>query len=200
MYKFLKLIIIAFALSLQAGCVTTTVRGFTDNSYKNFKIRKIMVRAPNSNFAFAELLEQSVIDELKNKKVSSESFIRTFPPTRKWTNDKVSKWLIDNSYDTIMYVILAGSESSSSNIGYIQTGSATVYGNNTSISGASVAINRFDRTTLTRIKIYDVKTANVIWIGDANTQAGGLAFMGDQTQTDSIAENVVEALQNSGHI
>jgi hypothetical protein len=48
--------------------------------------------------------------------------------------------------------------------------------------------------------LYHVASGRKVWIADSRTTAGGLAYMGDDTQTESIAEETVASLQKSGHI
>ena len=192
--------LVAISIMVIAGCVTTSVKGYTDRDYKNFQIKKVAVRAPNSSFSFADLLENSMVEELKKKGVSAESFVAMFTPTRKWINKEVSTELIENGFDTVIYINLAGSNMSSHTVGYINNGSASVYGNNASFNSSSIAMTAITRFTSARIHVYEVRTGDVIWIGDTDTKGDGLLFLGDKQQTDSIAAKTVEALEGSGHI
>jgi hypothetical protein len=201
MNKSLSTVLLLASLTLLlAGCVTTSVRGFTDNNYKEFKIKKIAVRAPNVGFAFGEIMENSMIKNLRSSKVQAESFLSLFPPTRDWTNEEVAKQLMKDGYDSIMYVYLVGSDSSSQTISYINSGNAYAYGGMGTYSGTTVPVSAISRSTQTRVKIFDIHTADVIWIGDSSTKAGGLLFMGDETQTDSISSQIVSSLKSNGHI
>lgn len=47
---------------------------------------------------------------------------------------------------------------------------------------------------------YDVVTGHKIWIADTNTNAGGVLFQSDETQAESIAEEIVKSLRKDGHI
>jgi len=183
-----------------SGCIITKVKGYTDLDYQNYRIAKIMVRAPNVNFAFGELIEKSLIKEMKRKGVEAKSFLITFPPTRKWTNEQISKQLIHKGFDSIMYINLATSNSSSQVVGYINTGNAYAYSNTAYFGGTTVAIRAFRRNTTARVTVYDIKSANVMWVGDALTKAQGSAFMQDKTTTDSLAKEVVKSLVTAGHI
>ena len=198
-YLYTTILLASFALML-TGCVTTSVRGFTDNDYKDYKIKKIAVRAPNVGFAFGEVMENSMVKSLRSSKVQAASFLSLFPPTRDWTNEEVAKQLMSEGYDSIMYVYLVGSDSSSQTISYINSGNAYAYGGMATYSSTSVPVSSIRRYTQTRVKVFDIRTTDVIWIGDSSTKAGGLLFMGDETQTDSISSNVVTSLSESGHI
>jgi hypothetical protein len=188
------------ALLLPTGCITTNVKGFTDLDYQNYRINRIMIRAPNTSFAFGELLERSMIKELEKKGVEAKSFMATFPPTRKWTNEQVTNQLLAKEFDSIIHINLMSSNSNAQSVGYINSGNAYAYGNTASYSGMSVAITAFRRYTTTRVTVYDAKSAKVIWIGDTNTNAGGKLFLGDKATADSIAQKVVKSLAASGHL
>jgi len=200
MFRKIGLVVLCVTLSsVLTGCITTNVKGFTDRDYSGYKVRKVSVRAPNASFTFGELLENSFVKELRKNGVAAQSFMERFPPTRRWTNQEVATELMQNDFDSIMYVTLVGSDTSSETIGYINSGTASVYGNKASFSGSSTAISAIQRFTSTRVRLFGVESAKIIWIGDSQTNAGGLAFMGDETQTDSIASEVVAALKESGH-
>lgn len=193
-------VILVTVLGGLTSCITTNVKGFTDRDYQGYRIRKVVVRAPNAGFQFGDLLEKSMIEKFKNRGVYAESFLAMFPPTREWTNGAVAQELIKQGFDTIMYVTLIGSQTSSETIGYVSTGQANAYGNTVSYSGSTTAVSAIRRYSSTRAKLYDIKTANVIWVGDSSTKAGGLLFMGDDTQVESITTEIVASLSESGHL
>ena len=164
------------------------------------QIKNAVVRAPNAGFAFGELLETSMVENLTKRGVHAESFLSLFPPTREWTNEEVAKELMREGFDSIMYINLVGSDTNSQTVGFINNGTASAYGNTASYSGSSTAITAISRYTSTRVKVYDIVTGRVIWVADSSTKAGGLLYVGDETQTDSIAAEIVDALAVSGHL
>jgi len=192
-------IIVSICLFM-VSCITTTVKGYTDRAYSGYHIQKVIVRAPNAGFVLGELIEKKMADRFKETKVNAESFMERFPPTREWTNGEVAQELIKEGFDSIMYVVLTGSESSTQTIGYINSGQASAYGNTASYSGFSVPVSAIRRYTATRVNLYDAKTAKVIWVGDTSTEAGGFLFMSDDTQADSIANEVIISLASNGHL
>jgi len=197
---FLNTLLLVVSLSSLSGCISTNVKGYTGQDYHGYKIRKAVVRAPDAGFEFGELMEHSIIEELGDAGVKAESFLKMFPPTRQWTNEQVVDTLRKQGYDAIMTVSLKGSDTTSNTIGYINSGTASVYGNTAYYNGSSTAITTFHRYTSTHIKVYNVDSGRVVWVGDARTSAGGLFYMGDETQTDSLAEETVDALRDSGHL
>ncbi len=200
MNKLLPLVSVFICVLLTTGCISTNVKGYTDNNYQKYNIKMMAVRAPNSGFEFGELLEKSMVDELEDEGVKAGMFIKMFPPTREWTNEQVTQKLLNDGFDSIMYINLGGSDTSSNTIGYINNGTASVYGNTASINSYSTPVVATHRYTSTRIKIYSVKSGELVWVADTNTSAGGLFYIGDRTTTDSIAEDVVESLKRSGHM
>ena len=197
-------ITISFTAALIAlmftGCISTNVKGFTDNEYTDFKIKKVAVRVPNASFAFTESIENSMVEKLAALGVEATSFIAMFPPTKDWTNGQVAGILADDGYDSIMLINLVNSGGSTETIGYINSGSGYTYGNSISYSGSSVPVRGVRRFTNTRVRLYEIHTADVIWIADASTQSGGLAFVGDGMQSLSISDEIASALVKSGHI
>lgn len=163
-------------LNTLTGCISTQVKGFTDRDFQGYHLTKIVVRAPNANFMFGELLEKSMVDQLRERGVQAESFMEIFPPTRKWTHEQVAAELTQKGYDTIMYLNLSGSGSNTETIGFINHGSASVYGNAAMFNSVSVPIVGRSRYTSTRITIYDVATARTIWVGDSSTQAPSVSI------------------------
>ena len=194
--NFLILIVLFGAVS----CVETTVKGYTDLDFQRYKINKIMVRTPNASYNFGELLEQSMIDELAKSGVPASSFIATFPPTREWTNKQICRKLIKYGFDTIMHINLTNVDSSIQTLGYTTTGTANVYGNTTYYSSRTTASKRPVRYTSTRVDIYEVRTAKVIWTADADTTAGRRLFQGDKQTTKDMASEILKALKQNGHI
>lgn len=193
-------VLVTSAVLFISGCISTHVRGFSDRDYRGYKIQKVAVRAPNAGFSFGETLETSMVKQLQAKGVKARSFLKSFPPTREWTNQEISTELMKDGYDSIMYINLIGSDTSTQTIGYIHNGNAYAYGNMATYSGSSTPMTAISRYTSTRVKIYDVKNAKVIWVGDSSTNAGGLLYMSDETQADSIATEITTALQESGHM
>lgn len=199
--KSIRILALLLALPLATtACVTTKVNGYTDNAYRGYKVKKVAVRAANTDFAFAELIENAMVEALKDEGIQAESFLAKFPPTRELTNAEAAHALANAGFDAIMYVNLVGSDSSAQTIGYIHTGNASVYGGSAYYSGNSLAMTAFHRYTSTRATLYEVVSGRKVWIADSRTTAGGLAYMGDDTQTESIAEETVASLQKSGHI
>ena len=197
----LHLLAVILVLPLfNTACVTTQVNGYTDNDFRGHKIKRIAVRAANANFAFAQILENDMMAEFKDEGIEAASFLALFPPTRDLTNEQVARALRAKGYDGIMYINLLGSDSKATTIGYINTGSAYVYGNSASFSGTSTAMTAIRRYTSTRATLYDVASGHKIWIADTNTNAGGLLYQSDDTQAESIAEEIVDSLHKSGHI
>lgn len=182
------------------SCLETTVKGYTDLDFQRYKINKIMVRAPNASYNFGELLEQSMVDELGKSGVPASSFMATFPPTRKWTNEQIARKLIKYGFDAIMYINLTNVDSSVQTLGYTTTGTANVYGNTAYYSSRTTASKRPVRYTSTRVDIYEVRTGKVIWRADVDTTAGGLLFQGDEQTTDDMASEILKALKLKGHI
>lgn len=197
--RFIKFFSLLAAISL-TGCIITHVKGFTDRNFEKYHLTKMAVRAPNASFMFGELLEKSMVSALRDKGVQAESFMAIFPPTRKWTHEQVAVELTQKGFDTIMYVNLTGSESRAETVGYINNGNASVYGNTATFNSVSLPVTGRSRYTATRITIYDITTAHTIWVGDSTTHAGGLLYIGDETQTDNIAKEVTDSLVKSGHL
>ena len=197
----LRLLAVLVVVSLtNSACVTTQVSGYTDNDFRGHKVRRIAVRAANANFAFGQLLEDNLVHEFKGEGIQAASFLAMFPPTRDLTNAQVAQALKEKDFDGIIYVNLMGSNSRESNVGYVNNGTAYVYGNTATFGGTSTAITLVSRFTSTRATLYDVVSGHKIWIADTNTNAGGVLFQSDETQAESIAEEIVKSLQKSGHI
>jgi hypothetical protein len=197
----LRLLAVLLVLPLATtACVTTQVNGYTDNSFRGHKVKRIAVRAANANFAFAQILEDDLVAEFKSDGIQATSFLAMFPPTRDLTNAQVAQSLKERGFDGIMYVNLTGSDTKETTIGYTNTGTGYVYGNTASYSGHSTAMTAIRRYTSTRATLYDVVSGDKIWIADTNTNAGGLLYQSDDTQAESIAEEIVTALHKSGHI
>ncbi len=190
---------IALAISLTA-CITTNVKGFTDREYADYRVKKVVVRAPNANLDFGALIEQSFVEEFNFRGIHAASFMTMFPPTREWTDEDVANELEKNGFDSILYVILTGSDTNTDTVGFHNTGTARVYNNSVSYSSYSTPVRSIRRYTSTRARLYEVRTARTVWVGDSSTSAGGLAFIGDASQAHSISANVVAALRDGGHL
>jgi len=193
MKKIAQLIIILIATMMMSACISTSVKGYTDNSHKNYKIKKIAIHPVNTNMHFTSLLEESMVDELEDVGVAAKSFSVMFPPTRQRTEKEVNEKLLEKGFDSIMHIHIGSSKhaSSSSDLHLYDPYSGGVSHTN---------ITTFNRNTTAQIKIISVKNNEVIWIGDTQTAAGGLLYIGDESTTDSIAEDLIETLKEIGHL
>jgi len=201
-------------LMVLTGCVSTQVKGYTDSAFQNHQMKKVMVSANNVDLSTGEIIESSMVGELNNMGVSAESFSRAFPPTRQRTRDEVKKAMLAMGYDSIIFVELVGSEVSTRVSGYqtygnvnYGTSSATVHGNRVDYSGGNVnhnstttAMTSKSRHSTTSVKIYDIKSEDMIWVGSTDTNASGHLFTGAKASADSMASNVVKTLKESGRI
>lgn len=199
--KAVRKIIALFVLPiLVSGCIATKIKGFTDHKYQGYSLRKVVICAPNAGFSFGGAIEDSFVEKFKSAGLEAESFLVLFPPTREWNATQISMALIEKGYDSIMYVSLTGSDTSVSTVGYTNTGTINVYGNNAYYQSHSVPVSTINRYTSTRVQIYDVETAETVWVADTTTSAGGLLFIEDKAQADSIAMVVVSDLAKAGHV
>ena len=108
--------------TLLTGCITTQVKGYTDPAYKSHQIKKAMVRTTRASFGFGELLEQSVVQKLEKKGVEAKGFMEEFPPTRQWSEESILNHIEADGYDSLIYVVLGGSDSDVRQIGYLNNG------------------------------------------------------------------------------
>jgi hypothetical protein len=193
----INLIFVFMATVLMTGCISTNVKGFTDDQHLNYKIKKVAVRAVNTNFHTAALLENSMIEELEDSDVTAHSYTSLFPPTRQRSNEEVNEKLLSMGFDSVMSINLGASKSSSysDNIN-IPTG----YDSAGNTYSTNMAIHIVRRNTSAKVRVYNVKSEKLVWVGDTYTEAGGLLYMSDESTTDSIAEDVVETLKESGHL
>lgn len=182
------------------SCIRTNIKGFTDRDFNGYKIKKVVVRAPNSGFSLGEQIEASMVKEFAKKGVYAVSFLAMFPPTRDWTNGEVAQELAQKGFDSIMFVNLIGSDSSAQTVGYVNSGSVSVYGNNAFYTNSTTAVTHVSRYTATRIKLYEAVSGRVIWIADSSTRSGGHLYVRDEAQAGSIASETITALDESGHI
>ena len=204
--------LIFFVLTGLCGCVKTDITDFTDKDYEGYHIHKVAIRSMKGDLKSDKQIEQTIVNELASKKIPAESFMSKFTPTRVWSESEVAQELSKGDFDTIMYVNILSSQTTSQIVGYHNSGQASTYGNATSIGNTTIyngtttyngnvtADTRVRRDTAIRVTIYDVKSAKIIWIADCKTVAGGTLFIGDQTQLDSFAAKLVEALKQSGHV
>jgi hypothetical protein len=194
-----NIIALLFLPILLVGCIATKIKGFTDHKYRGHLIRKVVICAPNAGFSFGGAIEDSFVEKFRSSGVEAESFLVLFPPTREWNATQINIALIEKGYDSIMYVSLTGSDTTVSTVGYTNTGTINVYGNNAYYQSRSVPVSTINRYTSTRVQIYDVETAETVWVADTTTSAGGLLFIEDKAQADSIAMVVVTDLAKAGH-
>jgi len=82
---------ILLAITAITGCITTNIKGFTDLDYSGYKLKRVVVRAPNTGFTFGERLATSMTEEFNKNGIYVASFLAMLPPTREWTNEEVAK-------------------------------------------------------------------------------------------------------------
>ena len=197
MKKLFTIISMLSAALLMTGCISTNVKGFTDDQYKSYKLKKVAIQAVNTNFHFGEMLENSMVEELNDENVKAKAYSAIFPPTQQRNFEEISKKLLSMGFDAIMQINFGSSKASSySDEFYVPTGYDSL-GNN---YGTNVSVSLVWRNTSAQVRIYSIKSGKTVWAGDTHTKAGGLFYMSDESTTDSIAEDVVDTLEDSGHL
>lgn len=169
----------AIMFATLSACVSTDVRDFTDPKYvTNYKVSKVIVRAPNASLTFGTALENSIVKQLTSSGVEAVSFLSMFPPTRSYEQSVIKAKVVEQQFNGVMYVNITGANADSSVIGYSSNSNATFQNNMISSSTTTTPIIGFRRNTFLNVKLYEPKSSDVIWLADTATNAGGCSIHG----------------------
>jgi|GEM_PF-2574032 len=82
----------------------TYVNSYSDPDFIGKEYNKVIVFADLSNNLENQFLEDEISKYLQEEMVLSGSYLRLFPPTRNWTEDKIAKQLKKMKYDGFIQI------------------------------------------------------------------------------------------------
>ena len=183
---------------LVSACASTTITSFVDPDFKGRKYSSFVVVTPNLNLEYASLLQGAVCKSLVGHGATCARSLDMFPPTRNYTGQQIAEALQAKRVTAYLVVTYGGGGTSSTQVGTMAYGSATVSSNTVTAYGSAVPITSFKPTDGYEVVLIDTATFNKAWIGGAKTQASGLANITDSVFTSSLAKEVAAQLSSAG--
>ena len=150
------------------GCTHTRVVSFSDPDAVNKLYTKIAVIGDTDDLSDRLLVEDKMVETLRDYGVKAVSSLSLLPPTRSFTIAEEDSILIKNNIQalTVIQIADAGFYVTSEPIS-IHTNSDKD-GNQTTISGGGTEQKAYGKL---RISLIDVETGQNMWIGDADAQS-----------------------------
>ena len=197
-YSF-RYIVLSSLLIMTTGCISTSVKDFTDPDYIAFTSKKILIDATNP------LFDEAFKNKLKNIDVEYLSTNSLFLPTRQYTSEGKVKIIKENDFDSYLVINIESDDSSRRVVAYQSTSTvnaySTGYGNAYATgSSSTVPITSHKRHTGATAKLYDVKNGRMVWTADINTSASGALYMSNSDTVYSMVKKIISSLVAKGHL
>lgn len=209
----------AIASLALSGCVTTSMQGYADREMPAQPIRRIVayVTAPPT---LSASIQTSIVDEARKRGVVAGDAFQVFPPTRTYSNAEIEQGLARDGVDAVLAINVGDTGvmrqyagtifSSQSSGGFSGSGTATSFGNmsTVSVNGTSYGTTtttatpkyRYSRQTAFTAKLIEAKTGRTLWVGNGQVRAGGLLFVGDGTSASNSISAIFDDLNKKGLI
>lgn len=194
---------ICFITLLASGCISSSVKGFTDPDYVGYKPKKILVLMPEGfSKAFKSQIEIFTTTEAVTKN-------DLFLPTRTYTDKKLLDIINENNIDATLSISVESDNSSTSVSSYQTYTNATAQniGNTTTATGTTttVPVTTSQRKSSAKIKLNSLAAINnsetqTVWIGSVNTSAKGDIYTDSASTMNSMAKETVQELIRAGHL
>ncbi len=206
------------ALTL-AGCVTTSMQGYADNTPPTHPVTRIaaMVAAPPG---LRSDIQRSLADAASNHGVAAIDAFSILPPTRTYSDAEVRAQLKARGMDGVLLLTVgdsgiqreyAGTIFQGQSFGaYNGQGTVNSFGNTSNIAlsgtysgssfGTATPVHRYSRTTQFTAKLIDAETGRTLWVGGGQVNAGGLLFVGNGTSAASSTSAIFDDLLAKGLI
>lgn len=218
----LFLLLCAMVVSSNAYALRSVkAESFTDPDYKNFRPAKMVVIVFNATNDVRMILEDRLLDKLKDYGVEGVEERELFPPTREWTPEMRAQILADNGIESVLMVAVGASSSSVRTVGRQTFGSTNVSGNvvATSTVARPNTVNTrgtYSGTANSNSTSYDIVAARskadfsavlldaastrTAWYADVTTKASGTLFVGDKGDAKAAVKGIIDALADDGHL
>lgn len=185
---------------LISGCVTTSVRSFSDNAYKGHQIKKVVVNGGKSRFG--QQLETKIVKKISPNTISN-SYFSEFPPTRTYGGDQVQQTLLNKGYDSMLVIEFKGGNKNTKYAGTFNSGSASWYGGGGygSVYGSGMSIPMYTTTANITITatLFDLRTRKKMWVGNFNTNAQDFSA-NIPAMAENASNTIIKDLKTKGHI
>ena len=172
--------VVLFALAL-AGCASTSLTAYQDPAFATASFGKVAVLATGVQLDERIALENRLVGALRNKRVTAESALRLFPPTRPMSDDQMAAALLAGGYDAILTVqrVEAGS--------HLESSWTAMFGGDAASNTAEHLYASFET------RLVDLRSAQVAWMASART--GGSEYAGGDLILDSFANRTADELE-----
>jgi hypothetical protein len=172
--------VVLFGLAL-TGCASTSLTAYQDPEFATASYGKVAVLATGVQLDERIALENQLVGALRNKRVTAESTLRLFPPTRPMSDEELSAALVSQGYDAILYVqrVEAGSQ--------IQPSWTQIFGGDAASNTAEHLYASFET------RLVDLRSSQVAWMASART--GGSEYAGGDLILDSFANRTADDLE-----
>lgn len=191
--KLLILLLYSFSVS---GCITTSVKGYADPEFSNYKVSNMAVMTNSNDPAVLDLVLSEVKRKLNDYRVTIYDFWEIVPFSKSGDLKEIKRRLEEYNVDTIFYISF-GSSSNTEYYGSINNTTTTFYGNTAYSSGYSTPLVGKSRDSFGSVKLVNVYSNNEVWRGQFASKSSGVLFTGIDVHTkNAIDEIMVEMFRN----
>lgn len=179
MKKIFYIIISALTALLIQSCAETDINSFTNQAYKNYKIRTIALSSEGFFIPEQKKLEQLVKKALFKKGINAYTSEEIWPPTKKYEKKELFKRALKKDVDAILKINLISREKQSTS--YQQGYVAKDYYGGSKTTDATLAV---------KLTLIDPRKDENIWVADADSTSFDI-----ESILESIAEESVSLLK-----
>lgn len=207
-----KLIVISFFLTLASTALALRFNdhtSYTDPDYIGYKPSKIIFLTQGASSSITTEIDKRMMKYFKKTNVQVIPYREIFPPTRRWSNEEMTKRLASQHIDSAIIInagissrdIIKYSTQTHSNT-YL-SGTVNQFGNfNANANTNSTTYNNYGAKSKAEFSVVliDLKSNKIAWYADIATKAGGTLFVGDKGDAKAVSKTIAKALEKDGHI
>jgi hypothetical protein len=175
---------------------STLVEGHIDPDFAGYRFDTVVVRIDGGGLHFREIVEQRLQKELAKKGIKMYVFSDLFPRTRSWTPGDIRAVYERHGVDASLAIAM-GNTSYSESPGMVLY-DATSFGG-TTVGSAMIVRGVRDQTSFD-IRLIDVGTERVAWLGQLDTRGHGTLFVGYKSTAKGLVKGLAKEWQAIGYL
>jgi len=190
----MKLIIGVICSIFLSGCITTSVKDYTDSEYTGFQARKILIATPHG-------FDESLRNKLQKVNVNFAFKDEVLVPTRTYSEQEIVQVMNKQGFDSALSIKILGHQSANKIVGYnTNTNGSYGYGSWSS-NRTTTPITSSARNTKIKATLYDSKNTSgpAVWVGLFQTEARGHLFTSGSQTVNEVNDSIIKALVQKGH-
>lgn len=195
--RFLTLFL-AFAVFFSLSAFRhTDVEGHTDPDFRGYTFRTVVVHLPNATLDFEQIVVERLGKELRKRGIRMVLHENLFAPTREWDEATSAAVYREQGIDAGLVITIGNSGSGSTPGMMMFNASTSASGFTTGTISQGTMLNDYASFS---IALIDTESRRTAWVGELDTRAGGLLFVGSKKTAKSLVNGLLRELEEAGHL